>query len=178
MKEHDDNLKTSSVSTYTHNNGSSRNLRKSNFYITVLNSKKPYAFIEYKNDLGKEVNLYYKPSTQYHIEDKQNGTSRVIELHFPLYYVSKLAVFNEIVKTEFTSEYSYHHGYYDHLERELCGFGVNQKDAEDIAQFIKDRVKATNNIIVADLHQPRSLQKNGFIRALFLMQKEFLIILG
>ena len=51
-----------------------------------------------------------------------------------------------------TNSYSYHHGYYDHAEREFRGFGrVEQLDTED---FISFKLSNANNVVEEDLHQP------------------------
>lgn len=138
-------------------------------YINLLNSKKPHILVEYKNNLGKEVQLEYKPSTQYYIEDKLNGTPWVTKLHFPVHCVSKVTVFDRIMKTRFASTYSYHHGYYDHFEKEFRGFGrVDQIDAEEIAHFMKVSEGAANRTIEADLHQLPVRTKTWFHTGAFL----------
>jgi len=54
--------------------------------------------------------------------------------------------------TLFINAYTYHHGYYDHAEREFRGFGrVEQTDTED---FISFRLSGANNVTEEDLHQP------------------------
>ena len=132
-------------------------------YIDFFNSKKPHILSSYKNNLGKEVYLEYKPSTQYYVEDKLAGNSWVTKLHFPVQCVSKVITYERIMKTRFASEYSYHHGYYDHEEKEFRGFGrVDQKDAEDITHFILQSGNAANNIVEEDLHQPPVLTKTWF----------------
>lgn len=144
-------------------------------YINLLNSKKPHILIGYKNNLGKEVDLEYRPSTQYYIEDKLSGTPWVTKLHFPVHCVSKVTMFDRIRKTRFASEYFYHHGYYDHFEREFRGFGrVDQQDAEDITHFIKNSEGAINSTIEADLHQPPVLTKTWFHTGAFLDSERIL----
>ncbi|MEJ7828069.1 MAG: toxin TcdB middle/N-terminal domain-containing protein, partial [Segetibacter sp.] len=142
-------------------------------YIDLMNSRKPHILIEYKNNLGKEIRLEYKPSTQYYLQDKSAGTPWVTKLHFPVHCVSKVESYDRILKTRFASQYSYHHGYYDHLEREFRGFGrVDQKDAEDIVHFTKQL--ATNSIIEEDLHQPPVLTKSWFHTGAFLDREKIL----
>ena len=142
-------------------------------YIDLLNSEKPHIMMRYENNLGKEVNLEYKPSTHYYIEDKLAGTPWITKLHFPVHCVSKVISFDRIMKTRFATEYSYHHGYYDHEEKEFRGFGrVDQKDAEDIPHFIKQSVGSTNNIEDASLHQAPVLTRSWFHTGAFLNRKK------
>ena len=57
-----------------------------------------------------------------------------------------------VAGTFFTNSYSYHHGYYDHAEREFRGFGrVEQTDTEDFTNF---KLSGANNVVEEDLHQP------------------------
>lgn len=143
-------------------------------YIDFFDSKKPHVLTSYKNNLGKEIYLEYKPSTQYYIQDKLAGTPWVTKLHFPVQCVSKITAYDRIIKTRFATEYSYHHGYYDHEEKEFRGFGrVDQKDAEDITHFILQNGNA-NNIIEEDLHQPPVLSKTWFHLGASLNNKKIL----
>lgn len=119
-------------------------------YIDLFNSRKPHLLTAYKNNLGKEIALEYTASTKFYIEDKLAGTPWLTKLHFPVHCLSKVTVYDRIMKTRLSSSYSYHHGYYDHHEREFRGFGrVDQIDAEDI---IPD----------PDLDQPPVLTKTWF----------------
>lgn len=144
-------------------------------YMDLMSSEKPHVLSSYKNNLGKEIYLTYKPSTRYYIEDKLAGTPWVTKLHFPVHCVSKVTTYDRIRKTRFASEYSYHHGYYDHHEKEFRGFGrVDQQDAEDIAHFIKESGGAANNIIDATLHQPPVLTKTWYHTGAFLDREKIL----
>ena len=107
-------------------------------YIDLMNSKKPHVMFSYKNNLGKEVSLEYKPSTKFYIDDKLAGKPWVTKLHFPVHCVSKTTTEDKISGYKFVSEYKYHHGYYDHPEREFRGFGmVEQIDAETFDHWTK-----------------------------------------
>ena len=123
--------------------------------------------------MGKEVEFIYTPSTYYYLKDRKEGHPWVTKLPFPVHCVSKVVVYDRIMKTRFASEYSYHHGYYDHAEREFRGFGrVEQKDAEDITHFVKQSGGNSNNVIQQDLHQPPVLIKKWFHTGAFLDQEK------
>lgn len=144
-------------------------------YIDLMGSEKPHIMMQYANNLGKEVMLEYTPSTKYYIDDKLAGRPWITKLHFPVHCVSKVITIDRIMKTRFASEYSYHHGYYDHFEKEFRGFGrVDQKDAEDIAHFIKESNDNANNIIDATLHQPPLLTRLWYHTGAFLDRKKIL----
>ena len=144
-------------------------------YIDLMNSKKPHIMVAYKNNMGKEVELEYTASTHYYLNDRLEGKRWITKIPFPVHCLSKVVTYDRIMKTRFASEYSYHHGYYDHAEKEFRGFGrVEQKDAEDVTHFIKQSVGAMNNVIQQDLHQPPVLVKTWFHTGAFLDREKIL----
>ena len=100
-------------------------------YIDLMKSKKPHLMVFYKNNLGKEVTIEYAPSTRFYLDDKAAGKPWATKLHFPVQCISKTEIIDKISGWRFTSSYSYHHGYFDHAEKEFRGFGmVEQTDTE------------------------------------------------
>jgi RHS repeat-associated protein len=100
-------------------------------YIDLMGSKKPHVLVHYKNNFGKETTLEYKSSTHFYLKDKLAGKPLITKLPFPVQVVSKHIIEEKITDVRFTTEYRYHHGYYDHPEREFRGFGmVEQVDTE------------------------------------------------
>ncbi|CCQ57553.1 toxin TcdB middle/C-terminal domain-containing protein [Crocosphaera watsonii] len=64
-------------------------------------------------------------------KDKQQGTPWVTKLPFPVQVVEKVEAIDEISGLSLVTCYSYHHGYYDRIEREFRGFGrVERWDQE------------------------------------------------
>ena len=129
-------------------------------YVDLMDSKKPHLMVGYENGMGKQVTLEYTPSTRYYLEDKANGQPWITRLHFPVHCLSKVVTFDQITRARFTSSYSYHHGYYDHAEREFRGFGrVDKIDSEDYEHFAKtDAV----NVVEHVLHQTPILTRTWF----------------
>jgi RHS repeat-associated protein len=100
-------------------------------YIDLMDGKKPHIMVSYSNGLGKEVSLQYTASTVFYIQDRLAGAPWVTKLHFPVQCVSTVTISDAVSDTAITSQYTYHHGYYDHPEKEFRGFGrVEQTDAE------------------------------------------------
>ncbi|HEX5554417.1 MAG TPA: SpvB/TcaC N-terminal domain-containing protein, partial [Chitinophagaceae bacterium] len=121
-------------------------------YIDLMGGKKPYLLNAYKNNFGKELSWEYKSSTSYYLEDKKAGTPWITKLPFPVQCVSKVMINDKVAGTYFTNEYTYHHGYYDHPEKEFRGFGrVDQTDTEDAENF---KLSGASNVVEEDLHQP------------------------
>lgn len=122
-------------------------------YIDLMGGKKPYIMSGYKNNFGKETSWEYKSSTYYYLQDKLAGTPWVTKLPFPVQCVEKVSINDLVSGTFFTNSYTYHHGYYDHPEREFRGFGrVEQTDTEDFENF---KLSGASNVVEhEDLHQP------------------------
>ena len=141
-------------------------------YIDLMNSKKPHVMASYKNNLGKEVSLEYTPSTKFYIEDKLAGRPWVTKLHFPVHCISKTETRDKISGYRFVSSYKYHHGYYDHAEREFRGFGmVEQVDTEDFEHWVKGNA---TNIVDKTLHQEPVITKSWFHTGAFLSRDKIL----
>ena len=141
-------------------------------YIDLMNSKKPHIMVAYKNNLGKEVSIEYTPSTRFYIEDKLAGKPWVTRLHFPVHCISKTETVDRISGWRFISSYKYHHGYYDHREREFRGFGmVEQTDTEHFENWVKGDV---TNIVDKELHQEPVVSKIWFHTGAFMSREKIL----
>lgn len=105
-------------------------------YIDLMGSKKPHIMIGYSNSTGKEVFISYRNSTYFYLKDKQEGTPWITKLPFPVQVIEKTTVKDHISSSELSTTYRYHHGYYDHEEREFRGFGsVEQIDQESFETY-------------------------------------------
>ncbi|MGB3653213.1 MAG: toxin TcdB middle/N-terminal domain-containing protein, partial [Rivularia sp. (in: cyanobacteria)] len=100
-------------------------------YIDLMDSRKPHVLVAYKNGMGLRTSLEYRSSTHFYLKDKLAGTPWVTKLPFPVQVVEQTTVMDAITNVRFATRYSYHHGFYDHQEREFRGFGmVEQIDSE------------------------------------------------
>lgn len=141
-------------------------------YIDLMNGKKPHIMVSYKNNFGKEVYFEYTPSTKFYIEDKKAGKPWVTKLHFPVQCISKIETRDVISGFRFVSSYKYHHGYYDHIEKEFRGFGmVEQTDTEYFDHCVKGD---SSNIECRELHQEPVITKNWFHTGAFLGRERIL----
>jgi len=141
-------------------------------YIDLMNSKKPHIMTSYKNNLGKEVYMEYTPSTRFYIEDKLAGNPWITKLHFPVHCISKSEIHDKISGHRFVTAYKYHHGYYDHPEREFRGFGmVEQTDSEHFEDWVKGN---SSNIVDNELHQEPVVSKSWFHTGAFLGRERIL----
>ncbi len=141
-------------------------------YIDLMNGRKPHIMTGYKNNMGKEVRMEYTASTQFYIEDKLAGKPWVTKLHFPVHCISRTITEDKISGYRFESAYKYHHGYYDHAEREFRGFGmVEQTDAETFEHWVKT---GAANITEEAMHQEPVVSKTWFHTGAFLRKDKIL----
>lgn len=135
-------------------------------YIDLMGGKKPHLLVQYINNFGKETTLHYKSSTWFYLRDKLANKPWITKLPFPVHCVRHMEVRDRITGVRFASEYSFHHGYYDHAEREFRGFGmVEQLDTEHYEHWVQSNA---SNIVEADLHQAPILTKTWFHTGAFL----------
>ena len=102
------------------------------FFLDFTGGVKPYLLHEMDNHIGAVTKVDYVPSTRFYVEDQRHPQTRwKTTLPFPVHVVSRVEVIEHFSKGKLTTEYSYHHGYWDGAEREFRGFGmVEQRDTE------------------------------------------------
>lgn len=102
-------------------------------YVDLTGSAKPYLLSRIANGFGGEREVDYAPSTKFYVEDRAKGRPWLTRLPFPVHVVERLRTVNRVAGTTYTSRYSYHHGFYDRVEREFRGFGrVDVYDADEV----------------------------------------------
>ncbi|RYZ18817.1 MAG: sugar-binding protein, partial [Sphingobacteriales bacterium] len=100
-------------------------------YIDLMGGQKPFLMNTFSNGMGKKTELSYKSSCQYFLEDRAAQKQWATRLPFPVQCLQQTKVSDVLSGTSYTQSYSYHHGYYDHAEREFRGFGmVETMDSE------------------------------------------------
>jgi len=111
--------------------------RETLFFLDFTSGNKPYVLHEMNNHLGALTRVEYAPSTRFYLEDQKRLETRwKTPLPFPVQVVAGVEVIDEISGGKLTTEYSYHHGYWDGAEREFRGFGrVDQRDTEVFENF-------------------------------------------
>lgn len=141
-------------------------------YIDLMSSKKPHVLTGYKNNMGQETALEYTPSTRFYLNDKKAGKPWLTKLHFPVHCISRTETRDLVTGHHFVSSYKYHHGYYDHAEREFRGFAmVEQTDSEIFEHWVKGNA---GNIVDQALHQAPVVTKSWFHTGAFLRNENIL----
>ncbi len=121
-----------------------RNARRNIRYVELTGGVKPHILVSVKNNMGAETKIKYAPSTKFYIRDKLEGKPWITKLPFVVHVVERVDVYDHISKNKFITQYSYHHGFFDGVERSFNGFGmVEQKDTLEFDVF-KDAVDDVN----------------------------------
>ncbi len=109
----------------------SGNGRPHMFFLDFTGGVKPYLLHEMDNHLGATTRVEYRPSTRFYLEDRARRQPWRTSLPFPVQVVAHVEVSDHLSQGKLTTEYRYHHGYWDGAEREFRGFGmVEQLDSE------------------------------------------------
>jgi RHS repeat-associated protein len=128
--------------------------RERMYFLDFTGGVKPYVLAEMNNNMGAITRVQYKPSTYYYTRDLSPRVSGITDpneigtlpngqrtpwmttLPFPVQVVAKVEVIDTLSGGKLITEYSYHHGYWDGVEREFRGFGrVHQRDTESFSQY-------------------------------------------
>ena len=124
-------------------------------YVNLMGDQKPHLLIKSSNNLGAETEIHYAPSTKFYLQDKYNGQPWITRLPFPVHVVERVTSRDKWRQTTFSSTYSYHHGYFDGVEREFRGFGrVEQLDIEHYGTFLQGNVSSPYITDDKTLYQP------------------------
>src|SRR5262249_29023224 len=97
---------------------------------------KPHLLTTMDNHLGAVTQVTYASSTGEYLRDARRPATRWrTTLPFPVQVVTKVEVDDLVSGGRLTTGYSYHHGYWDGVEREFRGFAmVEQLDTETFDQ--------------------------------------------
>ncbi|MES2673777.1 MAG: SpvB/TcaC N-terminal domain-containing protein [Pseudomonadota bacterium] len=153
----------------------SGNTRRPMFYIDLMANGKPHLLTHMRNNLGAETHIEYAPSTKFYSDDKFSGKPWVTKLPFPVHCVEKVTTTDKWRKTSFSSTYSYHHGYFDGIEREFRGFGrVEQIDVESYGEFTQGKVASPYITNDKTLYQPPIKTTSWFHTGAFLDRERIL----
>ena len=109
-------------------------------YVDLMRGAKPHLLNRIINNLGAETRIEYASSTEFYLADKAAGHPWVTRLPFPVHVVKSVETFDYVSRNRFIATSSYHHGYYDGVEREFRGFGrVDQIDTEEFDVAARER---------------------------------------
>lgn len=142
--------------------------RAHTFFLDFTGGIKPYLLNEMDNNLGAVTRVEYASSTQFFLADQENPPTRwQTHLPFPVLVVARTEVIDAISAGKLTTEYRYHHGYWDGAEREFHGFGmVEQYDTESFADYNAPGLHGTefpfHKVDKPEQFSPPTLRKTWF----------------
>lgn len=140
-------------------------------YVDLMGGQKPHLLHHVVNNLGAETRIHYAPSTKFYLEDKKNGTPWLTRLPFPVQVVERVESFDRISQSRLVTTHSYHHGFYDGVEREFHGFArVEKRDTEEFIVGEDTELFQPPVRTVSWFHTGAYLQKETFELGL---QKEY-----
>jgi RHS repeat-associated protein len=130
----------SGISGVLWSSDASMNSRKHMFFLDFTGGIKPYLLHEMDNHLGAVTKVEYAPSTRFYVKDRVNPKTRwKTSLPFPVQVVARVEVIDDISRGKLTTEYAYHHGYWDGAEREFRGFGMVEQFDTETFELYKER---------------------------------------
>jgi RHS repeat-associated protein len=131
-------------------------------YVDLMGAK-PHLLTRVRNNLGGETVVGYSTSTASYLADKAAGTPWATRLPFPVHVVEKVETYDHISRTRFVSRYRHHHGRFDGVEREFCGFAlVEQEDTEQLAALVRSDTLPIGGNADAASHVPPVLTRTWF----------------
>ena len=139
-------------------------------YIDLMGGQKPHLLISIKNNMGAETHVEYASSTKFYLADKEAGKPWVTKLPFPVHVVERVKTYDRISRNRFVTHYTYHHGYFDGVEREFRGFGmVEHYDTEEFETLSSEsEVLLTGDNIEESTHVPPVYTKTWFHTGIYL----------
>jgi RHS repeat-associated protein len=138
--------------------------RHSMRYIDLMGGIKPHLLISVKNNMGSETGLQYAASTKFYLMDKYAGEPWITKLPFPVQVVEQVETYDLISRNRFVTQYAYHHGYFDGIEREFHGFGmVEQWDTEAFEDYVVGvKHLGAKHELAPELYQPPVTTRTWF----------------
>lgn len=136
-------------------------------FLDLTGSLKPYLLEQMDNHMGTVTRIQYASSTKFYLADVDNSATRwKTVLPFPVQVVERVEVIDGLSGGKLTTEYRYHHGYWDGTEREFRGFSrVEQLDTEVFEAFNAPGLHGTTTpfvLVPARRFSPPMLTKTWF----------------
>ena len=138
-------------------------------YVDLMDGQKPHLLVRIANNLGAETRVEYASSTEFYLADKAAGQPWLTRLPFPVHVVKRVETYDHVSRNRFVTSYTYHHGFFDGLEREFRGFGrVDQLDTEDFATLSQSTGFPVGDNVDRASSVPPVLTKTWFHTGVFL----------
>lgn len=138
-------------------------------YLDLMDGRKPHLLTRVLNNLGAETRIEYASSTEFYLADKAAGKPWLTRLPFPVHVVERVETLDHVSHNRFVSSYTYHHGFFDALEREFRGFArVEKLDTEELGALSDSGVDTRWTNLEGCYSVPPVLTKTWFHTGVFL----------
>lgn len=106
-------------------------------FVDLMAEGKPHLLTGTINNMGSETRVRYAPSTRFAAADRAAGRPWIGKLPFPVHLIEHVENIDHVSRTRSAARYAYHHGCFDPIDRELCGFGMIERfDAETFEDYV------------------------------------------
>ncbi len=107
------------------------------YFLDLTKGNKPYVLEEMNNNMGSLTRVKYGSSVYHYLRDQLQPASRwKTDLPFAVQVVNSVEVIDFLSGGKLVTEYNYHNGYWDGVEREFRGFAhVDSADTETFVQY-------------------------------------------
>ncbi len=137
------------------------------FFFDFTGGVKSYLLTEMDNHIGAVTKVAYASSTGEYLRDQADTSLQWrTPLPFSVQVVARVEVIDAISGGKLTTDYRYHHGYWDGTEREFRGFGmVEHCDTESFAKYSEQGLHGSEAFFASvdrKYFSPPVLTKNWF----------------
>jgi hypothetical protein len=129
-------------------------------YVDLSGGQKPHLLSKVVTNMGSETCFMYRPSTAYYLDDFALGTPWATRLPYPQHCIDRIITHDRVSKVTFSQRYSYHHGYFDAVEREFRGFGMVEHWDTEQFESLTGPFDAVNQAKI--FHVPPTYTKSWF----------------
>lgn len=133
------------------------------FFIDFTKGNKPYVLEQMNNNMGSLTRVEYGSSVYHYLRDEVNPVTRwKTDLPFPVQVVNKVEVLDLLTGGKLSTQYSYHNGYWDGLEREFRGFAhVDTLDTETFDRFNSEGLFSADSSVLYGVDSSLPLGMTG-----------------
>ena len=132
-------------------------------FLDFTGAAKPYLLSELDNHMGARTTIGYEPSTRFYIDDARRRRPWRTPLPFPVQVVAKVEREDVFSRSRTTTEYRYHHGYWDGAEPEYRGFGmVEELDSQSLESQAEAAAGRAFRPVAQEEFRPPTLKKTWF----------------
>lgn len=138
------------------------------YFLDFTGGTKPYLLTRMDNNLGAVTEVSYSPSTTFYLRDQADPATRWrTTMPYPVHVVERVTVRDALSDSILSTEYRYHHGYNDGVEKEFRGYGmVEQIDTEVFGSYLGRKIAgdetALRRLLDQRHHSPPTLTRTWF----------------